>query len=246
MRRTIASEWRKLRVTPTMWWLLLGVVGIGVAATLGAIVLDDARGLDPASDKALRDDLHSAGSGSILVVVAGIIGMAGEFRFGQADQTFLSTPRRPDVVWAKALVFAALGAVYGITAALASLGTTWIWLASQSESLPIGREAVWLTIVGAVGSAVIFALLGVALGALSRNQVPAVVATLAWFVVAEPIVKQISDAFARWLPGAAALALRRVPENGLLSMRTGALVLVAWTLAALAAGLARTARADIA
>jgi ABC-2 type transport system permease protein len=105
---------------------------------------------------------------------------------------------------------------------------------------------VWLTIVGAVGSAVIFALLGVALGALSRNQVPAVVATLAWFVVAEPIVKQISDAFARWLPGAAALALRRVPENGLLSMRTGALVLVAWTLAALAAGLARTARADIA
>jgi ABC-2 type transport system permease protein len=220
--------------------------GIGVAATLGAIVLDDARGLDPASDKALRDDLHSAGSGSILVVVAGILGMAGEFRFGQADQTFLSTPSRPDVVWAKALVFAALGAVYGITAALASLGTTWIWLASQSESLPIGREAVWLTIVGAVGSAVIFALLGVALGALSRNQVPAVVATLAWFVVAEPIVKQISDAFARWLPGAAALALRRVPENGLLSMRTGALVLVAWTLAALAAGLARTARADIA
>jgi ABC-2 type transport system permease protein len=245
MRPALASEWRKLRATPTMWWLLLGVVGIGIAATLGAIVLDNARDLAPTSDQALRDYMHSAGSGSILVVVAGIIAMAGEFRFGQADQTFISTPRRSTVVGAKTVLFAAVGGVYGITASLASLGTTWAWLVTEGESLPIGREAIWLTVVGAVASAVLFAVLGVALGGLSRNQVPAVIATLAWFVVAEPIFQQMSNEVARWLPGVAALALRRVPESGLLSMEAGALVLAAWTLAAIAGGLARTVHQDI-
>jgi ABC-2 type transport system permease protein len=246
MLHTIASEARKLRATPTMWWLLLGVVGTGVAATLGAVVLDNARHLVPTSDHALRDYMHSAGTGSILVVIAGIIGMAGEFRFGQADQTFLSTPKRRDVVWAKTLVFTVVGAVFGVTASLASLATTWIWLSTKGYGLPLGHEAIWLTIIGAVVSAILFAVLGVALGAASRNQVPAVVATVAWFVVLEPIFKQMSDAAARWLPGNAALALRRVPESGLLSMRTGAIVLAAWTAAALVVGIARTIRQDIA
>lgn len=243
--RPVTSELRKLRATPTMWWLLLGVVGLGIAATLGAIVLDDARGLTPTSDEALLDAMHSAGAGSILVVVAGIIAMAGEFRFGQADQTFLSFPRRSGVVWAKAAVLSGVGAVFGITACVVGLATTAIWLQTQGAALPLGREVIWLTAIGAVASAVAYGVLGVALGAASRNQVPAVVATLAWFIVLEPIVLQISTAAGRWLPGNAALALRRVPQDDLLAMGTGALVLVLWTAAALWIGVLRTVRDDV-
>lgn len=241
----IASELRKLRATPTMWWLLLGVVGLGVAATLGAIVLDNARDLRPTSDTALLDDMHSAGAGSILVVVAGIVAMAGEFRFGQADQTFLSFPRRGGVVWAKTAVLSGVGAVFGITATLAGLATTAVWLETQGASIPLTREAIWLTAVGAVGSAVLYGALGVAIGAAVRSQVHAIVATLAWFIVLEPIVLQISADAGRWLPGNAALALRRVPQAGLLAMGTGALVFALWTAVVLWAGLTRTVRDDI-
>jgi ABC-2 type transport system permease protein len=242
LRPIIVSEWRKLRATPTMWWLLLGVVGIGVAGTAGAIALADAK--DLTSDKALRDALHASGAGSMLIVVAGIIGMAGEFRFGQADQTFISTPARGDVVWAKVLVFTVLGLVYGLTAVAASIATTAVYLSTQGESLPLGREAVWLTALGSVGSATLFGALGVAIGAASRRQVPAIVASLAWLLTLEPIIGQITDG-GRFLPGSASRALRRDTASHLLSMRTGAIVLAVWVIAAFALGYVRTIRDDI-
>lgn len=246
MRLLIRSEARKLRATPTMWWLVLGVVGLALAGTLGAIVFDDARGLAPGSDEALRDDLHAAGAGSILVIVAGIIAMAGEFRFGQADQTFLTTPRRRDVVLVKALVLTVLGAVFGLAAALTSLLATAIWLATNDLAVPLGREVVWLTMVGAVASGAVFGALGVAIGAITRNQVPAIVACLGWLIVLEPILFQMSTEAGRWLPGGAALALRRVPEEALLPMGVGAVVLAAWTAVLLAAGVRQISRQDLA
>jgi ABC-2 type transport system permease protein len=236
LRPIVGSEWRKLRATPTMWWLLLGVVGIGVAGTAGVIALNDAK--DLTSDTALRDALHASGAGSVLIVVAGIIGMAGEFRFGQADQTFLSTPARGRVVRAKVLVYTVLGLLYGLTAALASIATTAIYLGTEGESLPLGREAVWLTALGSVASAALFGALGVAVGAAARQQVAAIVASLAWLLSLEPIVGQITN-LARFLPGSASRALRRDTASDLLSMRSGAIVLALWVIAALALGLVR-------
>jgi ABC-2 type transport system permease protein len=244
VRPIVKSEFRKLRATPTMWWLLLAVVGIGVAATIGVIAFTSGDNDMLTSNKALREAMHAAGAGSVLVSVAGIIGMAGEFRFGQADQTFLSTPRRADVVWAKTLVFGLLGLLFGLVATAASIATLGVYLASEGERLPLGREAVWLTAAGDVGSAVLFAILGVAIGAISRNQVAAIVGTLAWLMLVEGILFPITD-LARWLPGSAARALRRDTAADLLSMRSGATVLALWALAALALGLARTVRDDI-
>lgn len=245
MPAVLASEWRKLRGTPTMWWLLLGVVCVGIAATLGAIVLDNAKHLIPNGEPALRDDMHSAGTGSVLVAVAGVLTMAGEFRHGQADQTFISSPRRSLVVWAKVILFAMVGAGFGLTAIIAGLVTTMVWLATKGQSLPLGHEVIWLTSVGAIASAMLFAVLGVGVGGATRTQVTAIVLTLAWLIVVEPILKQISDPVARWLPGNAAFALRRVPENGLASMGAGAIALFIWAALAVAVGLHRTVREDI-
>ena len=98
MRRLLKSEVLKLRSTPTMWWLLAGMVLLTVVACVGAFALQEAAQVARTSDIALRSDLHAIGSGSIFVAVAGMIGMAGEFRFGQADQTYISTPRRSRVL----------------------------------------------------------------------------------------------------------------------------------------------------
>jgi ABC-2 type transport system permease protein len=225
-----------------MWWLLLGVVALAVAGTAGVMALGDAN--DLTGDEALRDALHASGAGSILIVVAGIIGTAGEFRFGQADQTFISTPARGDVVRAKLLVCTVLGLLYGTTAALASTATAAVYLAAEGQSLPLGREAIWLTALGSLASATLLAGLGVAVGAASRHQVAAIVASLAWLTTLEPITGQLTD-LARFLPGSASRALRRDTASDLLSMRSGAIVLALWVIAALALGLARTIRDDI-
>jgi ABC-2 type transport system permease protein len=245
MRQLVGSEIRKLRATPTMWWLALGMVALTIAAVLATFALQETGQVPRTSDDALRQDLHAVGSGSILVTVAGMIGMAGEFRFGQADQTFISEPRRGRVLLAKVLVFAVLGLVFGIVASGGALATMWVWFSSNGDTIPFARSAVWLTLIGAVTSAVLFAVLGVAVGAIARNQVVAIVGAMVWLVVLEPILFQSWSGAAKWLPGQAGEALRRVPQEGLLSMGTGTLVLCAWIAAVLAAGHWRTRRFDI-
>jgi ABC-2 type transport system permease protein len=246
MRRLLKSEVLKLRSTPTMWWLLAGMVLLTVVACVGAFALQEAAQVARTSDIALRSDLHAIGSGSIFVAVAGMIGMAGEFRFGQADQTYISTPRRSRVLAAKVIVFGVLGLIFGIIAAIITVGTMMIWFSTKSESLPFDSHSVWLTLAGAIISAMAFGVLGVVIGAVTKNQVVAIVGALAWIVIIEPIVFQASAELGKWFPGQAAEALRRVPVDGLLSMGTGTAVLTAWILLLAGAGIYRTARGDIA
>lgn len=244
MNRLIAAEIRKLRATPTMWWLFAGAILLGIGGTVAALAFASASDLALDSDEAIQGALHSSGAGSMLVVVAGIISMAGEFRHGQADQTFLTDPRRAPTIVAKVAVMAVTGALFGLTATFASLGTTWTWLRAEDVAFP-GGSVVWLTVLGAVVSATLYGVLGIALGAASRNQVAAIVATLAWLTVAETVINTGSSSIGRWLPGVAALALRRDPGEGLLPMALGGIVLAAWVMAALVGGLFRTRHADV-
>lgn len=244
MKRLLSSELRKLRATPTMWWLLGGMILVTVAAVLGAFALQEAGDVPRTSDASVRADLHAIGAGSIFVAIAGIIGTAGEFRFGQADQTYLSHPRRQRVLSAKLVVFGVLGLVFGLVAAAVTVATVWLWFSSKGDSLT-WTASVWLTLLGAVLSAVLFGLLGVGIGASTRNQVSGIVAGLAWLVILEPILFQASNAAGRWLPGMSAEALRRVPQEGMLSMATGTGVLVLWVAGALGVGAWRTATTDV-
>ncbi|MDX2679236.1 ABC transporter permease [Streptomyces sp. NY05-11A] len=245
MKRLISSELRKLRATPTMWWLLAGTTLLAVAATIGAFVLSNAKDISLTSEEAIRGDLHAVGSGSILVAIAGIIGMAGEFRFGQSDQTFISEPRRARVLGVKLAVFAVLGALFGVIASLGTLATMWIWITSDGKTVPFGESYIWTTVGGAVASASIFGVLGVAIGAVARNQVVAIVGALGWLIVFEPIVFEASTEVGQWLPGAAAQALRQIPQDGLLSTGAGAAIFGVWTIAVLLVGYWRTTRNDL-
>lgn len=245
MKRLIFSELRKLRSTPTMWWLLAGTTLLAIAATIGAMVLSDAKDISLVSEEALRGDLHAVGSGSILVAVAGVIGMAGEFRFGQSDQTFISEPRRARVLGVKVAMFAVLGAIFGVTASLGTLATMWIWITGNGETVPFGESYIWTTLFGAVASASIFGVLGVAIGAVARNQVVGIVSALGWLIVFEPIVFEASTDVGQWLPGAAAQGLRQIPQDGLLSTGAGAAVFGLWTIAVLLVAHWRTTRNDL-
>ena len=241
----LRAEARKALATPTIWWLLLGTVAIGIAGTVAPLVVVENDAAHLLTDRTLQQAMHGAAAGVILVVVAGIIGMAGDWRFGQASQTFLTTPQRRRIVAARTVTYMAVGAVFGTAAVAACTVTAWFWYRANDVALPLERSAVWLTLVGCLAVAVLFGALGIAVGAIARNQMVAIVGAMAWLVVVEPILFAASSTVFRWLPGMASISLRRQPADGLLSPGTAAAVLVGVIAVALAVGTRLVERDDV-
>jgi len=83
-------------------------------------------------------------------------------------------------------------------------------------------------------------LLGVALGALTRNTVAAIIGALVWAGVVElALLQPLFPSFAKWLPAGAAKALTVTDHTALLQPGMAALVLIGWAtaVAALAGGI---------
>ena len=245
MSALLRAELRKVRATPTTWWLLLGTAAIGVVGTLAPLIASDGDAAELLTDHGLQQAMHGAAAGAILVLVAGIIGMAGDWRFGQATQTFLTTPQRWRVVMAKSLTYMGVGAIYGVAAGAGAATTAWAWYRANDLALPLGRSAVWLTLLGCLAVSVLFGLLGVGIGAVARNQVAVIVAALAWHALVEPALFAASPSVFKWLPGIASFSLRRQPADGLLTIGPATAVLVGFVVASLAAGLWFVERDDV-
>jgi ABC-2 type transport system permease protein len=245
MSPLLHAELRKVRATPVIWWLLLAAAALGAISTYLTVALSDAQGAALLTDSNVQEAMHGASIGSVLVAVAGIIGMAGEWRFGQVSQTFLTTAQRSLVVGAKAVVYTGIGLLYGVVASASATATAWGAYRGEGVTLPLERSAVWLTLLGVIAAAGLLALLGLAVGSVVRNQVIAIVATLAWFFLLEPVVYAASMSIARWLPGMASAALARMPEDGNLSPGLAAMVLAGIVAIGLALGMRLTEREDV-
>jgi hypothetical protein len=246
MTDTLRSEARKALTTGTIWWLLLVAMVIVALGTYLTVALGDAEGQALLSDDALREAVHGASGGSVLMAVAGVIGVAGEWRTGQASQTFMSTPRRERVVVAKAVVYAGVGLIYGAVASLVALPLAWAVYRAEGVAFPLGDGAVWSALAGGVAAAVLLGLLGVGVGAMMRNQVLGVVVTLGWFFLLEPIIGSASASVGKWFPGGAAGALAAFPGDDQLSVGAAAAALAAAALVLLMLGTAKLRSADVA
>ncbi len=108
----------------------------------------------------------------------------------------------------------------------------------------------WQTVAALFAVMVAYGVIGVAVGALVRNQIVAFVAVLVWMLAVEQIVVHAYPAVGRWMPGGAAYALlQQGPANGLdgklLSASVGGLVLVGYTAVAVGLALLLTPRRDV-
>jgi len=110
--------------------------------------------------------------------------------------------------------------------------------------LPVDVAAMWL---GAALSAGCYGLLGVALGALTRNTVGAVIGGLAWVQLVEVgVLQNVWPAVAKWLPTGAAVAVTGPgSSSGLLAPRLAALVLTGWAIAIAAIATRVSLRRDV-
>ncbi len=235
MTDLVAAEWLKLRTIRLLVGLIPAVV-ISCAAVAGAVLsADGARALESA--EGVRKVLSVAGTGAVVVLVVGIAISAGEYRHGTVADTFLTTPRRHRVIAAKLTIGAAVGLATGTALALAGAGMAGLLYDVEGATFPFDDVEVWLTLAGTVVYVGLFATIGVALGAVVRNQVIAVAAALAWFAIVEHTLVNLVPDVGRWLPAAAGQAIVRTPLDGLLSPLGGTAVLAAYGIGTALAGM---------
>jgi ABC-2 type transport system permease protein len=241
----VSAEWLKLRTTRLLHGTVPAAVLLSIAAVAGSVLATDRAGVPLASTRGLERILSLTGTGALVVLLVGIVMAAGEHRHGTAADTYLTTPRRVRVVAAKLAVGAAVGLAIGAITSAACVGTAAVLFRLDGTAFPFDDRAVWLTLAGSLVYTTLFAVLGVALGTLIRNQVLAVAVALAWIGVVEHVLVNLAPAVGRWLPTAAGLALVRTPLDGILSPLAGAMVLALYTLAIGALGVRFAVTRDV-
>jgi ABC-2 type transport system permease protein len=239
----LSSELLKLRTTRMAGLLLLAAAGLTL---LGVFVEGaSASAAELAGDDQQRTLLGAGSSAVFFATLVGLLTVTSEFRYGTIRPTLLVQPRRRIVLAAKLTAAALAGVVLTLVCIALSLAAGLAILAVRGvELVPSGADLIAL-VAGAIAAAALSALLGVAIGALIRNQVGAIVAVVAYAFLVDATLFAATPDVGRFLPGKAGDALAGQPVDHLLSPGAGALALIAWTLAFVLAATVRTGRSDV-
>jgi ABC-2 type transport system permease protein len=206
-----------------MWWILALVLAAYVgftAAVLGFVFSAAATGSLPGDAPPLPEDglaatLYSTATavGYVFPLLIGTLMVTAEFRHKTLTPTFLATPRRGLVLWAKLLVGVLLGVLYGVVGVAASVGASAGFLAGQGLDTELTSPDIWAQFGRMLLAYVLWVLIGIGVGALVRNQVGAIVGVLVFTQFLEPVGRAAASLvdglgeFTQYLPGAASDAL---------------------------------------
>lgn len=253
MPRLIAGEFGKLFATRLWLWLLLASMSIAALyASLQIAFSDDPETWTlPLSTADGQQTLFAAAASAAnpLVAVLAAIGITGEYRHRTVTTTFLATPHRGRVITAKLATYGLLGIGYALMCTTVVTAIAVPWLAAKDIDLSLSGNGLPATIAGGVVAVTLYALIGVGLGALLREQVATVVGLLIYLFVVEAILTNIPalDAWTRYLPGPADNALTGITltNQQYLQPWQGGLVLALYAAAIGTAGTYLAARKDI-
>jgi len=241
----LRAELLKQRSTQTTLFLLLGMVGL--VALAGALhVLAPS----PSSLATLKNQLQVFEVGTrVGMLFAGLVGamtMTAEIRYGTIRPTFLVSPRRGPVIAAKLAVSALAGILFGLLAEGLMAGATTAALSARGiDNHLSGGDYVQL-LAGGTAAAALWAMIGLGVGALVRNQVATLVGLCAWMLLVENLLLPFVPDAGRFTPGAAGLALAGSIADKLLAPAPAALILALYAAAAAAGGWLATLRRDVA
>jgi ABC-2 type transport system permease protein len=253
MTRLVRAEWTKLFTTRVWVGLLLG--GCALAGAFAALLTgfagvsgDRGPGLPPVGSPQFEQAAFAVGSNAtVMLLILGIIGMTQEYRHRTATPTFLTTPRRGRVVIAKLLAYAAAAIPFALVILAVGVLVVEVYAGARGAAPSLSGDN--LQIIGGVWAAlVVYAVIGVGIGALLRNQVGAIVGALVYLYVVEPVIRSIpatAPAF-KWLPGGALEAMTATLNDvDLLTRWQGALVLLGYGLVAAVLGTFLAVRRDV-
>ena len=237
MNNLIRSEYRKLVSTRSFYWLAAGVLALSVIAVVSVSGQSEGEWV---RDLGGQQFIFLGTFTKLLLIVLGIRAMTDEYRFGTVLPTFVAQPVRWKVVAAKFVVVAGAGALIAAIGQLVTMGTAVGMFSINGYGLEIGGDMARLVLGGTLAG-MLWALLGVGIGALVRSQVVAIVGTFVWLMGIEEMIRPRLGDLARFLPGQSGYALALHEE----ALVLGLAALGAWVVAALAMGVVVTERADV-
>jgi hypothetical protein len=236
--RLVRAELVKLRTVRSGLWIAIGTLGlVGISAVS---VVASSGTIENAGDD--RSVARISAIAVLFALVLGIVVSGGEGTHGTITQTFLVAPVRERVLFAKALVAAAVGVALGV---LAEALTLVVAVPGASLSLHNSR----LVLVGVLIACGAAAALGAGLGALYHRQGPALISAFVWLLIAESVLAIGLHSRVKYLPGhvfAAAVSGTRPPStNDVLGTWPGAVGSMLYAAAFVFAGGVFLLRRDV-
>lgn len=246
MSTLVHTELLKLTTNRTNRLVIGG--GLGLALLLGAASAttagdEGAAGLGSAAS--LANILGVSAMPGFVMLLLGVLAMAGEYQHRTISQTLLATPVRERVVGAKLAAIALTGIAVALAMMTAALAAALPLVLADGATIDLLDRDVGLTVAGTLAAAALFGLAGVGLGALLRSQVAAVVAVAAWVLVGEGLLGLVfGPDVGRWLPGRAASVLAGSDVDGL-SLWSAAVLLAGYCAAVASVATGFTVRRDV-
>lgn len=235
-RRWIHAETTKLWSLPATHLTALGTL---VASAMLAIAFGAAG--RPGGTTVLDAGLAPAGYTQMGFIILGVVAVTSEYSGGQLRTTLTAMPRRTTQHLAKLVSlaqFALLAAVITVLASIVVAGVVVGDQASLTEALRgIGGAAGYLTLT---------TLLSAAVAAIVRRTIPALAGLLVHYFIAGPLLRDRTD-FATYLPDTAGYRMwfpGATGRLGALSPLTGAAVVLAWVVLAVAVSTTAFRRRD--
>jgi ABC-2 type transport system permease protein len=246
----LRAELLKQRSTRTGLGLIAAMLGLVLFAVLLHGFGLPAEDVGDSSEEQLTS-LFGPGQnlGTLFAALLGALSITSEVRHGTIRPTFLFTPQRGRVVAGKVWVSTLIGTGFGLAAsAVAAVAGTGA-LRARGIDVALDGGDYTLLLAGGAAAAALWAAIGGGIGAIVRNQVPALIGICTWLLFVEGLLAGdllggLSDV-TRFAPGAAAAALGGQDPDSLLAPAVALALLALYAAAAALAGSLATTRRDV-
>jgi ABC-2 type transport system permease protein len=185
----------------------------------------------------------------LFLALLGGVASTQEFRYGTITPTYLVEPRRHRVLAAKCVALALASALVTALTLAVAVPVAVALISSRGGDVTFGAR-FWQTVAGASVVMAVYAVVGVVIGALVRNQVTFVVAALVWMLAVEHMIIPAHMSVGRWLPVASAYVLMQLspsvdPGGQLLSTTASGVLLAVFSVAASAVAVWLISKRDV-
>jgi len=243
--RLVHAELRKLTTTKLPWAFLAILAAIS-AITATAVIF----GTDMDGSKAFvsteEDQKSLIAFASNALMGAGLFGaiaVAREYGHGTVVPTFLTEPHRHRAVLAQLTAVLLVGALLGVVGAVLTVVSVAASLPTTEYGFMVSTGGVAQVIAASAFAAAAGAVLGAGIGALIRNTGGAVTAAVVVLVIAPPLIVQLANEAASWVPD----TLTKVASGVANDVGLGAALaaIAAWAIVPAVIGLIAVQRRDV-
>jgi ABC-2 type transport system permease protein len=196
--------------------------------------------------------------GVLFALLLGVLVVTSEFANQTAAVTFVTVPRRATVIMAKVAAAACCGALFWLVGTVLAAVATPLFLYSQHVSTSLAGWAVTRSVLLNLLGFVAWGVFGLGLGAVLRSQTASLFAAIGVYAGsfgAEPFFSELYNLFHQdWILAAPVIAPAVASEVMITSGPAfpyappgwvGGVIMIGYTLALVAAGIALTKQRDV-